>query len=306
VHRSSPSSAEALPADYAAARSGLAHRLRSGAIAIEGPDREAFLQGQLTQDVRGLAPGQSRTAAGLTPKGKLLYFGRLVAEPDRLLLLLPSSAVPAAAAHLAKYAVFQKVSVRGATDDFARIALYGPVAATLPAPPAGVLLPAQWDLAGEILAPAAAGPVLHRWLETSGSTPLSDESAEALRIEAGRPRLGRDADDSNLPDEAGLSAAIAADKGCYVGQEIVARMRTYGRANRRLAGFRFPAGTLAPGTAFTDPAKPTLELARVTSAVVSPRLGPIGLGYAFREVADGTSLPAEGPEAAIVVGLPFA
>ena len=71
-------------------------------------------------------------------------------------------------------------------------------------------------------------------------------------------------------------------------------MRTYGRANRRLAGFRFPGGILAPGTAFTDPDKPSLELARVTSAVVSPRLGPIGLGYVFRDVADGASLPAPG------------
>ena len=306
--RSSPGNGAALPADYSAARSGLAHRVRSGAVAVDGPDREAFLQGQLTQEVRGLAPGQSRPAAGLTPKGKLLYFGRLVAEADRFLLLLPSDAVAAAVAHLAKYAVFQKVTVRDATADVVRIALYGPRAASLAVPPPAVRLPPEWDLAGEWLAPASAGPELRRSIESSGSTPLSDESAEALRVEAGRPRLGRDADDSHLADEAGLSAAIAPNKGCYVGQEIVARMRTYGRANRRLAGFRFPGGILAPGTAFTDPDKPSLELARVTSAVVSPRLGPIGLGYVFRDVADGASFPAAGggPEAAIVVGLPFA
>ncbi len=306
MHRSSPSSNGPLPADYASARSGIAHRARSGAIAVEGPDREAFLQGQLTQDVRGLGPGHSRPAAGLTPKGKLLYFGRLVAEADRFLFLLPADGVASATAHLAKYAVFQKVTVRDASADVVRIGLYGPRAAALAVPPPAIRLPAEWDLAGEILAPASAGPDLHRWLEGSGSTLLSEDSAEALRIEAGRPRLGRDADDSSLPEEAGLSSAIAANKGCYVGQEIVARMRTYGRANRRLVGFRFSGGTLAPGTAFTDPDKPSLELARVTSAVVSPRLGPIGLGYAFRDVADGASLPPGGPGAAIVAGLPFA
>ncbi len=296
----------AAPRGYAAAREGLAHRVRSGAIAVEGPDRESFLQGQLTQDVRGLAPGQSRLAAGLTPKGKLLYFGRLVAEADRFLLLLPSDAVAAAAAHLAKYAAFQKATVRDATAEVVRIALYGPLAASLAVPPSAVRLPAEWDLAAEVLAPATTGAELLRWLEASGSTPVSEESAEALRVEAGRPRLGRDADQTHLAEEAGLSDAIAANKGCYVGQEIVARIRTYGRANRRLAGFRFPRGILAPGTAFTDPDRPSLELARITSAVVSPRLGPIGLGYAFRDVADGARLPAAGPEAAVVVGLPFA
>ncbi len=303
---SSTTGNSAAPPGYAAAREGLAHRARSGAIAVEGPDREAFLQGQLTQDVRGLAPGQSRPAAGLTPRGKVLYFGRLVADRDRLLLLLPSDAVAAAAAHLAKYAVFQKVTVRDATDAFVRLALYGPGAASLSEPPQAIRLPPEWELAGEILAPAAAGPALLRWLDAASSTPVSEEAAEVLRVEAGRPRLGRDVDDTHLAEEAGLSAAIAANKGCYVGQEIVARMRTYGRPNRRLAGFRFPGGMLAPGTAFADPGKPSLELARITSAVVSPRFGPIGLGYAFRDLADGAALPAGGPAAAIVAGLPFA
>jgi folate-binding protein YgfZ len=310
VPRSSPGSAAAgLPEDYAAARQSLGHRVRSGALAVEGADREAFLQGQLTQDVRGLAPGASRLAAGLTPKGKLLYFGRLVAEQDRLLLLLPAEAVAGALAHLAKYAVFQKASVRDVTADYVRIALYGPQAGELVLPAAAVRMPPEWDLAGEVLAPRAERAELLRILSEAGSVPVSAAAAEALRVEAGRPRLHRDADLSHLPEEAGLGAAISANKGCYVGQEIVARMRTYGRANRRLVGFRFPPGTAAAeGMIFPDPEKPQLELARVTSAVVSPRLGPIGLGYAFREVPDGTALPASGrlDAGSVVVGLPFA
>ncbi len=304
--RSSPSSPPAaLPEDYLAARQRLGHRPRAGVVAVEGADRETFLQGQLTQDVRGLAPGQSRPAAGLTPKGKLLYFGTLAAEPDRLLLLLPADAVAGAVAHLGKYAVFQKVTVRDASAAYVRIALYGPGAVDAPRPAGATRLPPEWELAGELLGPAALESEILRALENAGSTAVGRESAEALRVEAGRPQLGKDADATHLADEVGLRAAISTTKGCYVGQEIVARTRTYGRVNRRLVGFRFPEGPVAEGTVFPDPGHPQLELARVTSSVASPRLGPIGLGYAFRDVLAGAALPSAGPTA-LVVELPFA
>ena len=90
----------------------LRHRLRSpGVLDVEGADRVAFLQGQLTQEVRNLAAGEVRPAAGLTPKGKLLYVARLLALPDRLRLLVPAGLRQAVTAHLSKYAVFQKVTI---------------------------------------------------------------------------------------------------------------------------------------------------------------------------------------------------
>ena len=120
--------------DYEAAQSGLAHRQRSTAIlSVEGPDRVAFLQGQLTQDVKALAVGTALPAAGLTPKGKLIYFGRALALTDRILLLLPAACRETAAAHLAKYAVFQKVTVRDATAELVEIGLYGHGADSAPA-----------------------------------------------------------------------------------------------------------------------------------------------------------------------------
>lgn len=296
-----------LHGDYAAAREGLAHRERPGVVAIEGEERAAFLQGQLTQDVRGLEPGQARPAAGLTSKGKLLYFGRLVAESGRLLLLVPAHAAARVAAHLAKYAAFQKAVVRDATADYLRIGLYGPRAEALATPPGGTRLPGEWELAGEILAPGSARAAILAGLAAAGSSAVSEPTAEVLRVEAGRPRLSRDATEENLAAEVGLEGAISTTKGCYVGQEVVARMRTYGRVNRRLAGFRFPSGPLPAGTTFPDPEKPQRELARVTSSVVSPRFGPIGLGFVFRDVAEGAGLvPPEGSApAAIVCGLPF-
>ena len=84
-------------------------------------------------------------------------------------------------------------------------------------------------------------------------------------------------------------------------------MRTYGKVNRRLAGLRFPEGPVAAGTSYPDPEKPQLELARVTSTVVSPRFGAIGLGFVFRDVADGAALGSAGSPTptAVVSALPF-
>ncbi len=296
------------PSDYAAALFARGHRFRdAGVLAIEGQDREAFLQGQLTQDTRGLSTGQSRPMAGLTPKGKLLYFGRLVAQAERLLLLVPSSARAAVAQHLRKYAVFQKVSVTDRSGELLLLGLYGPDAA-LDAAAVGIGLPADGEFSASLLAPAGDRAALESALAAAGSIAVSAGSAEILRVEAGRPRFGAESDPDSLPDELGLQAAISTNKGCYVGQEIVARLRTYGRVNRRLVGFRFPEDSVAAGTVFTDPAKESLELGRVTSAVVSPRFGRIGLGLAFRDVAQGAALrlAAEPARCAVVVPLPFA
>ena len=295
--------------DYLAAREALAHRIRAlGVLAVEGPDRVEFLQGQLTQDIRTLPPGSARPAAGLTPRGKLLYFGRVRNDGERLLLLVPSDALPAVAAHLGKYAAFQKVTLRDATADFRVLGVYGPRAASAIPDAAGEPLPPEDDFASELLGPRADVERWARQLESSGSLPVSDATAEILRVEAGRPRLGKDATDANLPDEVGLDRAISSTKGCYVGQEVVARLRTYGRVNRRLVGFLFPGGPVAEGTAFPNPEKPDHELGRVSSAVVSPRLGAIGLGLAFRDVPEGGTLsdPARPGLQAIVAPLPFA
>ncbi|HEY1249797.1 MAG TPA: hypothetical protein VGH97_01325 [Thermoanaerobaculia bacterium] len=302
---------EAAASDYRAARETMAHRLRDlGVLSIEGPDRTAFLQGQLTQDVRTLSPHLGRLAAGLTPKGKLLYFGRVWNDGERLLLLVPGDARAAVLAHLGKYAVFQKVTVRDVTDAWAVLGLYGPKASSANPDAAGEPLPPEGEFAAELLGPRAVVASWTRELELSGSPAVSDATAEILRVEAGRPRLGKDATDANLPDEVGLQDAISATKGCYVGQEVVARLRTYGRVNRRLVGFRFPDEPVPEGTAFRNPEKPDSfqELARVSSAVISPRFGPIGLGLAFRDVAEGASLrdPARPERTAVVAGLPFA
>jgi folate-binding protein YgfZ len=292
------------------------HRFRApGVVDVEGPDRVAFLQGQLTQDVRGLAPGEVRPAAGLTPKGKLLYVARLVGLPEALRLLVPASLLESVTAHLRKYAVFQKVTVANRSSAWLRVGLY-PGGSARPAPeddpPGGALrLPGEGEFAWEILAPAAERGALETWLSRAESVEAAEEIAEARRIEAGRPRFGSDMDATNLPDEVNLEPAISRTKGCYVGQEIVARLATYGRVNRRLVGFRFPHGAIPVGSRLVHPdtkADGKIEWGRVTSCAESPAFGSIGLGFAFRDVAPGAALlwPDDPSRAAIVTELPFA
>ena len=300
-----------LPSDYRAAREALAYRVRpAGVLDVGGPDGVAFLQGQLTQEARSLAPGETRPAAALTPKGKLLFLARLIGLPEGRRLLLPRSERDAALAHLKRFVIFQKVEIADRSDEFVRIGLYGPRAGEVPGGEPAMRLPGEGEMAAEILVAVEAVRDVERALERAGAVALTKATAEILRVEAGRPRFGQDADGSNLPDEVGLDAAISTTKGCYVGQEVVARMRTYGRVNRRLVGFRFPEGAIAPGTILKRPEEPEagkIEQGRVTSAVLSPALGPIGLGYAFRDVGVGERLVcAAGPAlAAVVASLPF-
>src|SRR5437870_9814995 len=292
--------------DYKAAKESLAHRFRPAAVLdVRGPDALAFLQGQLTQDLRALAAGETRPAAALTPKGKLLFLARVLGAPGGARLLLPAGERESALGHLMKFVISQKVEIADRSDAFVRLALYGPGALEFAVPEGATRLPEEGEVATEVLSPAAERESLERALELAGSVPLTEEVAEVLRVEAGRPRFGQDADSGNLADEVGLQDAISTTKGCYVGQEIVARMRTYGRVNRRLVGFQFPEGLLEPGSILIlpDEAGPgKVEQGRVTSAVLSPLFGAIGLGYAFRDVpVGGRLLSAADPSRGAVV-----
>lgn len=305
----SPAAAGLPPGETGTARG---HRFRETAVLdVTGEDRVGFLQGQLTQDVITLLEGETRPAAGLSPKGKLLFTARLIRLPDRLRLLVPASRRDAVARHLTRFAVFQKVAVEDRSEEFLRIGLYGPTPPETSSLPGAFLLPGEGELSGELLVPRSLQEEAERLLADFGSEALSDEAAEIRRVEAGRPRFGQDMDESHLPDEIGMEPAISTTKGCYVGQEIVARLRTYGRVNRRLVGYRFPDGLLRAGTLLRNPEEPEpgrIDWGRVTSAVDSPRFGPIGLGFAFREIPVGGRLVADGEpdRGAVVALLPFA
>ena len=294
VMASSITPSTAIPPGYAAAREKLAHRVRPTAVVdVTGDDRVAFLQGQLTQEMRGLASGETREVAGLTPKGKLLFVGRAVGLADRIRLILPAVLRTPVFEHLRKYVLGSRVKIEDRSEELFRISLYGPGAARLNLPADVLLLPAESEFSAELSAPIAMRGEVERLLKKAGSEEVSGSTAELLRVEAGRPRFGTDMDSTNLPDEVGLADAISTTKGCYVGQEVVARLRTYGRVNRRLVRFRFPGRPIDPGTSLRRPdeEKPgKVETGRVTSSAVSPQSGAIGLGFAFRDVTDGDRL----------------
>ena len=295
----------------------LLYRVRPSAVLdVAGADREAFLQGQLTSDVRLVAAGRVLPVAGLSPKGKLIFAGKLAPADDRLRLVIPARLRETVLAHLKKYAVFQKVALEDRTLDFVRVGIAGEFPRSTAG---GISLGRDGEFHEDRLLAAPDAEEFTRALDAAGGRALRPEEAEVLRVEAGRPRFGQDYDESNLPDEVGMEDAISTTKGCYVGQEIVARLRTYGRVNRRLVGFRFPDGTVPegsllerPGTARDPSGRPETAPGRVTSSVQSPRFGAIGLGWAFRDVPEGgeLALRAETGDAAarraVVSGLPFA
>jgi len=311
LSRPEPAAGRSAPASDERSENPLAYRRRAAAVLdVSGPDAADFLQGQVTQDVRGMTAGEVRPAAGLTPKGKLLYVARVLALPDRLRLLLPATLRVPVRDHLSKYAAFQKAVIEDRSEDFLRLGLYAAPPLETGAGRDWIPLPGEGEFAAEILVSSSEGRAIGPVLRDAGFREIDAESAEALRVQAGRPRYGQDFDGSHLPDEVGLAEAISTTKGCYVGQEIVARLRTYGRVNRRLVGFRFSEGSVAPGAVLrpeTDEGPSKVEWGRVTSAVRSPRFGPIGLGFAFREVELGARLmtrdvPTRG---AVVAALPF-
>jgi folate-binding protein YgfZ len=156
----------------------------------------------------------------------------------------------------------------------------------------------------DLLCLSSETETLHAALAARGAVPVSAEAADCLRVERGRPRYGVDLDETVIPQEAGLNArAVSFTKGCYVGQETVARLYYRGKPNRHLRGLRLSA-EVAPGSPLL------LEdrvVGRLTSVVESPRFGIIGLALVRREAAPGTVLSVGGEAAsAEVVELPFA
>ena len=131
---------------------------------------------------------------------------------------------------------------------------------------------------------------LQQALETAGAQPVGEDTFEILRVEAGIARFGQDMDETNVVPETNLDDAVSFTKGCYVGQEIIVRIKHRGHPAKKLTSLRFETDQqIEPGAVILS--KENQEIGRVTSAVVSPRLGSIGLGYVrYEHLADGTQV----------------
>ncbi len=297
--------------------------LTRGVLAVSGPLRQKFLHNLLSNDVESVQPGHGRLASLMDARGRILALMRVLVAKDAVLLELPADRVAPVRALLEHYRV--GAPVRFAEPPLAVLAMLGAGArecvtragAELPelGPEAhvettlggaGVRVSRASDLPASALvvhvAPESIA-AMRAALQGAGAATLEAAAFDALRVEEGRPLFGIDVTDDNLLHETGLIAEYhSPSKGCYIGQETVARLEARGgNVNKALRGLRLGQPSV-PGAPIQAGAK---DVGRITTAAVSERFGPIAMGYVHRDhFAPGSAVTVAGSPAT-VVALPF-
>lgn len=252
-------------------------------LRLRGNDRLRFLNGQVTNDVRKANPNLSMPACVLSAKGRMDAFVYINAEHDALLLDAEAELKTSLPARLDRYIIADDVTIEDVSEEFALFHL----ARETPILPNdygwrrskrfGVI---GWDL----FAPASEHDHLRQILAAEDIFP-NDEAIEQFRIEQGVPRWGRELTSEIIPVEANLEVdAIDYSKGCYIGQEVISRMKMSGQTNKRLCGLISVSGTpLAAAMRLATIAEDAKEVGWITSATYSERLGKeIALGFVKR------------------------
>jgi folate-binding protein YgfZ len=271
-----------------------------GCLRIAGADQVAFLQRQTTNDVRLASESRSVLTVLTTPAARILDVLRLFTDGETLLALtLPGSGAKTARYLNSRIFFMDKVSVTDSSAVYLQLDLEGPqatqVLAHLQMPVPGVdNAVARSEFAGEelfvlaqaglfasgyrILAPAAALGALQARLQAAGATFITPQAYHILRVEAGKPEMPNELSEAYTPLESGLEAAISSTKGCYTGQEVIARQITYDKITQRLAGLHLQQPAQAGEQVWAE----ERSVGVITSAAVSPRFGPIALSILRR------------------------
>jgi folate-binding protein YgfZ len=326
---------DTLQADYETLRTGcgLLDRSERGKLALTGSGAVEFLNGQITNELADLRPGEGRYAAFLTNKGKMLGDLRVLAvggddEVQGLLLDTERIALQGLFDMIRRYKIGYDVQLHKRTLECSLLALIGPAARACASRAAGQtnveLLDAEHAHAAatiderpvrlvatvdgiDVLCASADRDAVWGALLAAGASAVGEDAAEILRVERGRPRYGVDMDDGTIPQEAALNErAVSFTKGCYVGQETVARLFYRGKPNRHLRGLRISesAHPVATGEELRLGER---VVGRLGSVVESPVHGVIALALVRREAGPGDSLAVgEHGVVASVVELPFA
>jgi folate-binding protein YgfZ len=287
--------------DYELAKSAavVVDRSTRGKLLLTGADVADFLQGQVSNDVEALEPGQGCYATLLTAKGKIRCDMRILRGPDWFLIDCEPQALPVLEHMVRVYSIGRDVKSR--PDERGLWSILGPAAREEldEPPPAEEHSHSEGELGTYVATDLGVDVVGER----PDLPEAPGEVAECLRIEAGRPRLGFELGDDVIPQEAALNdRAISFTKGCYVGQETVARLYYKGKPNRHLRGLRLSAPAERGQVVLAG----EREVGRIGSSCVSPAHGPIALALLRREAGPGDSVQVgDGGAVAEVVELPF-
>lgn len=287
---------------------GLPPAAEDGKLLLTGSEASGLLDSQLSNDVAGLAAGTGCEAVLLTPKGRMLAPVRVLHRADGLLLLTERATLQPLWDRLRSGGLGWDAVIHKRTLELERIELIGPRSDAV-ASAAGFAVPADGaehacsadtvrTYCGlEVLVPAGEGAAARARLADAGALPADPGLAEIVRVETGRPRWGHELDENTMPEEAAMTdRAVSFTKGCYVGQETVARLHWKGRPNRLLRTL-VPAAPVAPGAAISDGSG--RALGTVGTAVVSPAAGPLALALVRRECGPGDIVDVAGVAATV-------
>jgi folate-binding protein YgfZ len=279
-----------------------------GLLKLTGPERQSWLQGMVTNEVEKLTSGQGCYAAHLNAQGKVVAQMIVLVAEDEVWLLVERVAAAKLAAVFERLIIMEDVQVRDASDDYEVMGLLGAAAD-------GVL--EQWsgqafqektlyrhqligdarvcraELGYEAIVPREAADEAFRRCTAVGAVPIGEETWNVLRAEAGLPLYGVDVDETTTMPELG-QRGISYDKGCYIGQEVVARIKYIGHVNRRFVGF-VCEGSSVPEARSTVQVQGK-DVGYVTTGVFSPGLDkPIALGFVNRAAGEpGTAVVLAG------------
>lgn len=317
-------------AAYHAAREGAAlfPRPETGLVALTGPERLSYLNNLCTNKVVDLPAGQSARAFLLNPtKGRVLADFLACEAGDALWLECAAGCAPVVLEILRKFYFGQEIAFEDHSSGWAVLSLQGPesfvvlerTGAALPPDEPGAHVETgidghqsrvvRWSDTGEtgfhLWVPADAADSVTAAVSEGGAIPGDPEAWTVLQIEAGVAAFGRELTDEIIPLEAPTEDAISHTKGCYPGQEVIARLHVRGRPAKHLKGLRIDGDApFAPGTTLDADGKE--GAGKVTASGMSPALGPIALAYVHRDYCEtGTRLTEPGGHAAEVADLPM-
>lgn len=320
-----------MQADYEAVREGGAGVIdlsSRGRIRVGGSEAVMFLNGLITNDMKTLAENRWMPAAFPTVQGRLIGAVRVARTGSSFLIDTDAESHEAVLKTISRFTLAGDFKVTDLTEETAMLTIQGDHAfavaqkvfgLSLPELPRDGVVESEWkdtqvtvirathtaEDGFDVVTDSARAEELKQALFESGAQPVSAETAEILRVEAGIARYGRDMDESNVVTETNLDDAVSFTKGCYLGQEIIVRIKHRGHVAKKLTGLVFDTDQpIEPGSVIKSNDK---EIGRVTSAVFSPKLkSTIALGYVrYEHLAPGTAASTENNIAVTVTDLPF-